>query len=87
LPLFINTDTSTLLAPKRTVFGGTATDRLTTIAQTTTMGVPALVALPTSGTVTAQVTAIGSDLDPNNFSIEDDSDLIWGASAQPVSIP
>jgi hypothetical protein len=159
LPVFINTDPSMLLAPKRTVFGGTATYRLTAIAQTTAGGmgaqsivlrqglttaaltagtwlvtptsvmitrtnaswspvsgaslhsvtwadatgelleitvltpktasvdVPPVVALPTSGTLTARITAIGADLDPNDFSLEDDSDLIWGASGQPVSIP
>ena len=159
LPSFINTDPTTLLAPKRTVFGGTATYRLTAIAQTTSgeMGaqsivlrqgmtsadlsagtwlvtptdveitrttaswtavsgaalhsavwgdgrsellqitvltakttsveVPTLVALPTSGTLNARVTAIGADFDPNDFSLEDDSGLIWGASTQPVSIP
>jgi hypothetical protein len=159
LPVFINTDPSTLLAPKRTVFGGTATYRLTAIAQTTAGGtgaqsivlrqgitasalsagtwlvtptsvtitrtnaswsavsgaslhsvtwgdatdelleitvltakttsvdVPAVVALPTTGTLTARVTAIGTDLDPNDFSLKDDSDLVWGASGQPVSIP
>ncbi|HEY5920872.1 MAG TPA: carboxypeptidase-like regulatory domain-containing protein [Kofleriaceae bacterium] len=159
LPSFVNSDPTMLLAPKRTVFGGTATYRLTAIAQTTSgdMGaqsillrqgmttpdlaagtwlvtptdveitrttaawsavsgaalhsavwgngqtellqitvlasktasveVPSLVALPTSGTLNARVTAIGADLDPNDFSLEDDSGLIWGASTQPVSIP
>jgi hypothetical protein len=159
LPSFINTDPTMLLAPKRTVFGGSATYRLTAIAQTSSgdtgaqsivlrqglttpdlaagdwlvtptsveasrttaswapvkgaaihsvtwadatgdlleitvldaktasVEVPALVALPVSGTLTARVTAIGADLDLNDFSLEDDSDLIWGASAQPVSIP
>lgn len=159
LPVFINTDPTTLLAPKRTVFGGTGTYRLTGIAQTSTMDmgaqsivlrqgmttttlaadtwlgsptsvmmsrtnaswepvsgavihsatwsdasgelleitvldpktkavdVPALVSLPSSGTLTARVSAIGADIDLNDFSLEDDSDLIWGASGQPVSIP
>ncbi len=159
LPAFINTDPTTLLAPKRTVFGGTGTYRLTAIAQTSSMDmgaqsivlrqglttttltadkwlvsptdvmmsrtnaswtpvsgavihsatwenasgelleitvldpkttsvdVPTLVALPTSGTLTARVSAIGADIDPNDFSLEDDSAKIWGASAQPVSIP
>lgn len=151
--------TTTLLAPKRTVFGPNATYRLTAIAQTTSgdMGaqaivlrqqlatsalaagtwlspptgvtatrtsaswepvtgakahsvtfsdstgdlleitafnsktkavdIPALVALPTSGTVTARVNAIGADFDVNDFSLEEDSDLLWGISAQPVNLP
>jgi hypothetical protein len=159
LPAFVNTDPTMLLAPKRTVFGGTATYRLTAIAQTmttemgaqsillrqgmttstlaagtwlvtptdvsitrtkaswtavsgasmhsvvwrnatdellqitvltaktTSVDVPSLVALPISGTLNARVTAIGADLDLNDFSLEEDSGLIWGASAQPVSIP
>jgi hypothetical protein len=159
LPLFIESKTATsLLAPKRTVFGN-ATYRLTAIAQTSSgdMGaqsvvlrhrltasplaakewlvpptgvtitrttaawepvamakahsvawtdstgkalleitvfskkkqvdVPALVALPTSGTLSARVNAIGADFDINDFSLEDDSDLLWGLSAQPASIP
>lgn len=150
---------TTLLAPKRTVFGANATYRLTAIAQTTSGGmgaqaiilrqglsgsplaagtwlapptsvtatrtsaswepvagakahsvtfidatkdlleitafnsqikqvdIPAIVALPTSGTLTARVNAIGADFDVNDFSLEDDSDLLWGISAQPVSVP
>lgn len=159
LPVFVNTDPTTIIAPKRTVFGTDATYRLTAIAQTaamdmgaqsivlrqgmttttlaadtwlvtptdvaitrttaswtpvsravihsaawedangglleitvlnpkiTSVDVPGLVALPTSGTLTARVSAIGADIDLNNFSLEDDSGKIWGASAQPVSIP
>ena len=49
--------------------------------------VPALVALPTSGTLTARVNAIGADIDPNDFSLDDDSDQIWGFAVQPVTIP
>ena len=150
---------TTLLAPKRTVFGANATYRLTAIAQTTSgdMGaqaivlrqglttstlaagtwltpptgvtatrtsaswepvtgakahsvafraaneelleitafnsktkqvdIPALVSLPSSGTLTARVNAIGADFDVNDFSLEDDSDLLWGISAQPVNVP
>jgi len=159
LAAFINTDPTTVLVPNRTVFGGTATYRLTAIAQTTAgdMGaqsivlrqgltttalatdtwlntptgvtitrtsaawqpvpgamlhsaawadatgglleitafdpkqtsveVPALVALPASGTLAARIQAIGADLDVNDFSLEDDSGLLWGVSAQPASIP
>ena len=159
LPVFINTDPSTLLAPRRTVFGDEATYRLTAIAQTASgaMGaqsivlrqgftsnelaagtwltsptgvmatrtsasweavsggtlhsvvwsdgtgellgitvldreisqieVPTLVALPASGTLTARVSAIAADINPNDFSLEEDSQRVWGASSQPVSIP
>lgn len=151
--------TTTLLSPKRTVFGPNATYRLTAIAQTTSgdmgaqtvvlrqgltastlaagtwltpptgvsatrtsaswepvMGakahsvtfgdatgelleitafnsktkavdIPALLALPTSGTLTARVNAIGADFDVNDFSLEEDSDLLWGVSTQPVNVP
>ncbi|HUS27256.1 MAG TPA: hypothetical protein VMZ53_02070 [Kofleriaceae bacterium] len=161
MPLFIEaTDATSILAPKPGTFGGTASYRLTAIAQSTSgeMGaqsavirtglastalaagtwllpptsvmatrssasfepvagarahsanwrdgagvelleitsfnvkikqfdVPALVALPTSGTLTARVNAIGADLDPNDFSLDDDSDQIWGFAAEPASIP
>lgn len=49
--------------------------------------VPNLVALPTSGTLTAKVNAIGADIDLNDFSLEEDSDKLWGFAAQPVDIP
>jgi hypothetical protein len=55
--------------------------------QTNAVDVPSLVSLPSSGTLSARVSAIAADIDLNNFSLEDDSQLIWGASAQPVSIP
>jgi hypothetical protein len=162
MPLFIESMTATsIIAPKPTVFGGTATYRLTVLAQTSsnpTMGasaavvrtglasaslaagewlvpptsvmttrtkasfeqvpsarahsanwrddqgrelleitsfnvklkefeVPALVALPASGTLSARVNAIGADIDPNDFSLEDDSDQIWGFAVQPASVP
>jgi hypothetical protein len=56
-------------------------------AKRTTVEVPSLVALPTSGALTARVTGIGADLDLGNFSLEEDGDLLWGIAAQPVSIP
>jgi hypothetical protein len=49
--------------------------------------VPTLVALPTSGTLNARINAIGADIDPNDFSLEDDSDAIWGFAVQPVNVP
>jgi hypothetical protein len=33
------------------------------------------------------VNAIGADFDVNDFSLEEDSDLLWGISAQPVNLP
>jgi hypothetical protein len=56
-------------------------------SKTKQVDIPALLALPTSGTLTARVNAIGADFDVNDFSLEDDSDLLWGISAQPVSVP
>jgi hypothetical protein len=159
LPLFVFTKETSVLVPKRSVFGGTATYRLTAVAQTTSgdagaqsiilrqgqmtptlaagtwletpvnvdvtrttaswdlvsgarahsvkwsdatgeileisvfdskthdVEVPNVVALPTSGTLTAKVQAIGADFDVNDFSLEDDSDLLWGVSSQPATIP
>lgn len=160
LPLFLFfPDATELLVPKRTVFGGNGTYRLSAIAQTTTgedgaqsivlrqglettalaagewlpppvnlditrttasfdlvpdaiahsvqwsdatnplleitvfdstthqIEVPSAVSLPTTGMLTARVQAIGADFDPNDFSLEDDSELLWGLSAQPATIP
>lgn len=160
IPTFINTtNATTIVAPKRSVFSGTATYRLTAVAQTTSgeagaqsivlrqglttpalaagdwldpptsvmvtrtnaswaavtgakihtaawgdatggllaitvfdatesaVEVPSLVALPATGTVAATVQAIGADIDVNDFSLEEDSQLLWGVSAQPVSVP
>lgn len=56
-------------------------------SKTKQVDIPALLALPTSGTLTARVNAIGADFDVNDFSLEDDSDLLWGISAQPVNVP
>jgi hypothetical protein len=56
-------------------------------AKTGSLEVPNLVALPSSGTVTARVNAFGADFDVNDFSLEEDSDLLWGIAAQPTDIP
>lgn len=56
-------------------------------AKSSAVEVPTLVALPASGTLTARVQGIGADLDPNDFSLEEDSGLLWGVSAQPMAIP
>jgi hypothetical protein len=56
-------------------------------AKTDSLEVPNLVALPPSGTLTARVNAFGADFDVNDFSLEEDSDLLWGIAAQPTDIP
>lgn len=53
---------------------------------TLTVDVPALVALPTSGTITARVQAIGADINVNDFSLEQDRAALWGVAAEPVTI-
>lgn len=55
-------------------------------AAKTTTTVPALLALPTSGTLTFKAQGIGADLDPQDFSLESDEDLLWGVSVQPETI-
>ncbi len=56
-------------------------------AKTRSLEVPNLVALPSSGTLTARVNAFGADFEVNDFSLEEDSDLLWGIAAQPTDIP
>jgi hypothetical protein len=56
-------------------------------AQIKQVDVPTLVALPTSGALTERVSAIGADFDVSDFSLEDDSALLWGISAQPATVP
>ena len=53
----------------------------------TTTAVPGLVALPASGALTARVQAIGADIDPQDFSLEEDEDKVTGIAVQPVQIP
>jgi hypothetical protein len=56
-------------------------------ANTHEIEVPSAVALPPSGMLTARVQAIAADFDSNDFSLEEDSELLWGLSAQPAAIP
>ncbi len=56
-------------------------------AKTKELEVPNTVALPLSGTMTARVNAFGADFDVNDFSLEEDSALLWGIAAQPTDIP
>jgi hypothetical protein len=55
-------------------------------ATKTTATVPALLALPTSGTLTVKAQGIGADLDLQDFSLDTDEDLLWGISVQPETI-
>jgi hypothetical protein len=52
----------------------------------TSLTVPSLVALPTSGALTARVGGIAATLDVTNFSLETDEDTITGLAAQPIAI-
>ena len=49
--------------------------------------VPALVALPASGTLTARAAGIGADLDPQDFSLDVDKRKLFGIAAQPTPVP
>ena len=53
----------------------------------TTVNIPALVALPASGTLTGRVAAIGADIDLSDFSLEEEEDSLWGIGAEPVNVP
>lgn len=52
----------------------------------TTVSVPLLVALPVSGQLTARVQGIGADIDPDDFSLEEDEDKLFAVAVQPVQI-
>ena len=54
--------------------------------KTASVDVPALVALPASGTLTAKVNGIAADFDVTDFSLDTDRDKLTGISAQPVTI-
>lgn len=53
----------------------------------TTIEVPPLVALPVSGSLTARVSGIGADIDVQDFSLEEDEELLFAIAAQPVTVP
>ncbi len=55
-------------------------------AKRTSVDVPSLVALG-SDALTARVTGIAADLDLDDFSLEEDRDLLHGLAAQPATIP
>ncbi len=55
-------------------------------ATNTATTVPDLLALPTSGTLTAKAQGIGADVDLGNFNLQADIEKIWGESTQPVTI-
>jgi hypothetical protein len=52
----------------------------------TTVDVPSLVALPSSGMLRANVSGIGADIDVGDFSLEEDIELLWGIAGQPTTI-
>jgi hypothetical protein len=52
----------------------------------TSVDVPALLALPTTGTLTAKAQALGADIDVKNFSLDTDKKKLWGVGALPVTI-
>ena len=53
----------------------------------TTVNVPALVAVPSSGTMSVRVGAIGADIDLTDFSLDEDADKLWGIGAEPFPVP
>ena len=52
----------------------------------TTVSVPLLVALPVGGQLTARVQGIGANIDPDDFSLEEDEDKLFAVAVQPVTI-
>jgi hypothetical protein len=67
----------------------TATDtvlEVTLFDTTNTFDLPSLVELP-SGALTARVSGIGATLDVNNFSLEEDGDLLFGVAVEPTPVP
>ncbi len=55
-------------------------------AKKLTVSVPALVALPTTGSMTVKAQGIGADFDLGNFSLDTDTALLWGVSSEPATI-
>jgi len=53
----------------------------------TTVDVPALVALPASGALTARAAGLGADFDVTEFSLATDEDKLFGIASEPVAIP
>jgi hypothetical protein len=55
-------------------------------AAVTTVAIPALVGLPVSGVLHARVSGIGADIDPQDFSLEEDEDKLFAIAMQPMTI-
>ncbi|HEX4450078.1 MAG TPA: hypothetical protein VH143_04355 [Kofleriaceae bacterium] len=55
-------------------------------ATNTTATVPALVALPSTGTLTAKAQGLGAAVDLGNFSLQTDIEKIWGDSSEPITL-
>ncbi len=53
----------------------------------TSIAIPPLVALPTTGTLTAKIGGIAADFSVTDFSLEDDKDQLTGVATQPVTVP
>jgi hypothetical protein len=60
---------------------------ITTFDNSSSVTIPSLVALPTSGTLTARVAGLGATLDPTDFSLEEDEDLVFAIAAEPATVP
>lgn len=52
----------------------------------TSVDVPLIVALPVSGALTARVSGIGADIDPQDFSLEEDEEKLFAVAAQATQI-
>jgi hypothetical protein len=53
----------------------------------TAVTIPALVALPATGNLTARVAGIGATLDPQDFSLDEDEESLYGIASEPVTVP
>jgi hypothetical protein len=52
----------------------------------TSVTIPALVALPATGNLTARVAGIGATLDPMDFSLDEDEESLYGIAAEPLAV-
>jgi hypothetical protein len=66
---------------------GTTILEITVFDSTTEVDIPSLVALPEGGALTARVSGIGATLDVNDFSLDEDRDLLFGIAAEPTDVP
>jgi hypothetical protein len=52
----------------------------------TTATIPALVALPASGTLTGRVGGLAATLDPTDFALDEDIDTVSAIASEPASV-